>query len=163
MWNWYYWRESFCSSKSMLNNKSAGNDGLSKEFYEPFWEDIKGFFIISLNLGSLSVSQRKSAIKLLDKTDQHKWFIKNWRPILLFNVDTKILSKFFSSKTWTHLTIYYFFKSNCICRKVASVKVVDWYLTSLKFVVTKISLSFWSWESFWFLELQLFSMCFEKI
>ena len=25
----------------MLNNKSLGNDGLTKEFYEAFWEEIK--------------------------------------------------------------------------------------------------------------------------
>ena len=27
--------------KSMPNNKSPGNDGLTKEFYETFWEEIK--------------------------------------------------------------------------------------------------------------------------
>ena len=27
--------------KSMPNNKSSGNDGLKKEFYEIFWEEIK--------------------------------------------------------------------------------------------------------------------------
>ena len=25
----------------MLNNKSAGNDGLTKEFYETYWEELK--------------------------------------------------------------------------------------------------------------------------
>ena len=33
----------------MLNNKSHGNDRLSKELYEAFWEDIKDVFINSLN------------------------------------------------------------------------------------------------------------------
>ena len=32
----------------MPNNKSPGTDGLSKEFYENFWEDIKDVFINSL-------------------------------------------------------------------------------------------------------------------
>ena len=27
--------------KSMPNNRSPGNDGLTKEFYETFWEEIK--------------------------------------------------------------------------------------------------------------------------
>ena len=26
---------------SMTNNKSLGNDGLSKEFYETFWNELK--------------------------------------------------------------------------------------------------------------------------
>ena len=30
--------------KSMENNKSPGNDGLSKEFYEYFWNEIKNPF-----------------------------------------------------------------------------------------------------------------------
>ena len=29
--------------KRIPNNKTPGNDGLSKEFYETFWEDIKVF------------------------------------------------------------------------------------------------------------------------
>ena len=39
----------FVALKSMPNNKSThGNDGLFKEFYEAFWEDIKYVFINSL-------------------------------------------------------------------------------------------------------------------
>ena len=29
----------------MSNNKSSGNDGLTKEFYETFWEDLKNFCV----------------------------------------------------------------------------------------------------------------------
>ena len=35
----------FVALKSMPNNKSPGNDGLSKGFYEAYWEDIKDVFI----------------------------------------------------------------------------------------------------------------------
>ena len=37
--------EVFKSLKSMENNKSPGNDGLSKEFYECFWNEIKNPFL----------------------------------------------------------------------------------------------------------------------
>ena len=77
----------------MPNNKSPGNDGLSKEFYETFWEDIKDVFINSMKQakikGSLSISQRQAVIKLSEKKDRDKLFTKNWRPISLLNVDTK--------------------------------------------------------------------------
>ena len=36
--------EVFKSLKSMDKNKSPGNDGLSKEFYECFWDEIKKSF-----------------------------------------------------------------------------------------------------------------------
>ena len=57
----------------MPNNKSLGNDGLSKEFHEALWEDLKDVFINSLKeakiKGSLSISQRQAVIKLLEKKD----------------------------------------------------------------------------------------------
>ena len=34
--------------KSIPDDKTPGNDDLSKEFYETFWEDIKDVFINSL-------------------------------------------------------------------------------------------------------------------
>ena len=81
----------------MPSNKSPVNDGLSKKFYETFWEDIKDVFINSLKEAKikvrLSISQRQAVIKLFEKKDRDKRFIKNWRPISLLNVDTKILSK----------------------------------------------------------------------
>ena len=36
--------EVFKSLKSMENNKSCGNDGHSKQFYEYFWDEIKKTF-----------------------------------------------------------------------------------------------------------------------
>ena len=83
--------------KAMDNNKSPGNDGLSKEFYETFWNDIKIPFMNSIKAGKvkkkLSVSQRQAVIKLIEKKDKDKRFIENWRPISLLNVDYKIISK----------------------------------------------------------------------
>ena len=92
----------FVALKSMPSNKSPGNDGLSKEFFETFWEEIKDIYINSLKQAkiknTLSISQRQAVIKLLEKKDRDKRFIKNWRPISLLNVDTKILSKALAAK-----------------------------------------------------------------
>ena len=86
----------------MQNNKSPGNDGLTKEFYVTFWEEIKSVFTASLkytkSIKKLSVSQRQAIIKLLEKKDRDKRFLKNWRPISLLNVDLKILSKALASR-----------------------------------------------------------------
>ena len=55
----------------MPSNKSLGNDGLSKEFFETFWEEIKDVYINSLKQAkiknTLSISQRQAVIKLLEK------------------------------------------------------------------------------------------------
>ena len=81
----------------MPNNKSPGNDGLTKEFYETFWEEIKTPLCNSIKKsyqnGELSISQRQTVIKRIEKKDKDKKLIKNWRPISLLNIDTKRISK----------------------------------------------------------------------
>ena len=78
--------------KNMQNNKSPGN-----EFYEGFWDEIKQLLIASATeanpRGELSISQRQAIIKLIEKKDREKRYIKNWRLISLLNGDTKIISK----------------------------------------------------------------------
>ena len=37
-------KELYISLMSMQNNKPPGNDGLKKEFFVTFWEDIKDVF-----------------------------------------------------------------------------------------------------------------------
>ena len=46
----------------------------------------------------LSASQRQAIIKLLEKMDKDRRFIKNWRPISLLNIDVKILNKALAKK-----------------------------------------------------------------
>ena len=41
-------KDLYDSMKSMKNDKSPGNDGLTKEFYVTFWDDIKATFVSSL-------------------------------------------------------------------------------------------------------------------
>ena len=68
--------------KSMPYGKSPGHDGLTKEFYEHFWDDLKFYFINSLKQskidGNLSISQRQAVIKLIAKKYRDKRFVKNW-------------------------------------------------------------------------------------
>ena len=46
----------------MQNDKSPGNNGLTKEFYETFWNKLKEIFVDSVleakEKGHLSISQR---------------------------------------------------------------------------------------------------------
>ena len=60
----------------MENNESPGNDGLSKEFYESFWYEIKKPFLASFYKAflnqELSSSQKQALIKTLDGKDKDK-------------------------------------------------------------------------------------------
>ena len=46
----------------------------------------------------MSPSQKQAVITLLEKKDKDKRLIKNWRPIRLLNVDTKIISKVLATR-----------------------------------------------------------------
>ena len=85
--------------KTFANNKSPGNGGVTKELYEMFWDDLKQPFMNSKEAKirkKLITSQQQAVIKLIEKKDKDKRFIKNWRPISLLNVDYKIISKVFA-------------------------------------------------------------------
>ena len=89
--------EIFDALTGIDNNKYPGNDGLTKEFYRTFWNDIKNAYMSSLKESKrkeiLCTSQREAIIKLIEKPNKDKRFIQNWRPISLLNVDQKIASK----------------------------------------------------------------------
>ena len=72
--------ELLISLKSMQNNKTSGNDGLTKELYEAFWNEIKHVFLKSLKQakekGQLSISQRQAVIKLIEKKIEIKGTLK---------------------------------------------------------------------------------------
>ena len=84
----------FSSMKSMKNNKTPGNDGLSKEFYKTFWDELKTPLMESVNktfhTNTLNISKRQAVIKLTEKKDQDKQYLKNWRPLSLLDIDTKL-------------------------------------------------------------------------
>ena len=76
------------SLRSFQSNKSPGNDGLTVEFYNAFWEILGELLVDSLNCsfdkGELSNSQKQAIITLIEKKDKDKRKI---------NVDVKIRSK----------------------------------------------------------------------
>ena len=43
-------------------------------------------------------SERQAIVKIIEKKDKDKCFIKNWRPILLLNVGYKIFSEVFFAR-----------------------------------------------------------------
>ena len=81
----------------MQNNNITWKRWTTKEFFVTFWEDIKDVFPNSCRTAKLkkeiSTSQRQAVIKLIEKKDKDKRYIKNWRPISFLNVDYKIISK----------------------------------------------------------------------
>ena len=87
----------FNALNSMQANKSPGNDGLTKEFHVAFFDllgpKLLNSFKFAFNLEELSSSQKQAVITLIEKKGRDKRYLKNWRPISLLNVDTKLLSK----------------------------------------------------------------------
>ena len=88
--------------KSMKNDKSPGNDGITKEFYEFFWDDIKNSLSESIKKsftsGELSTSQKQAVSKLIKKKDSDNQLIKNWHTISLSNIDPKSISKVIANR-----------------------------------------------------------------
>ena len=89
--------ECFNTLKSLKKKKTPGNDGLTVEFYLTFWpilgKHLVNSFNYAHNYGELSNSQKQAVTILLEKKGRDKRLIKNWRPISLINVDTKVVSK----------------------------------------------------------------------
>ena len=64
----------------MENNKSSGNDELSKEFSECFWNEIKNSVLASIHRAflnqELSSSQKQTVFKMLGKKIKTKGSLK---------------------------------------------------------------------------------------
>ena len=72
-------KDIYGSMISFDNSKSPGNDGLTKEFYQTFWQDVKDIFFNSLQefkrLKYLRRSQRQAIIKFLEKSNKDMFLI----------------------------------------------------------------------------------------
>ena len=80
--------ELFKNLKKFGKNKAPGMDGLSCEFYLACWDEVKtlllAVYIEGFDNGILHESLRSGLIILLEKKDQDKCLVANWRPITLF-------------------------------------------------------------------------------
>ena len=74
---------------------------MTNKLYKTFWDDLKEISVNSVReakeIGYLSTSQRQAIINLIEKK-RDKRFIRNWRPICLLNVGSKIILKGLSNK-----------------------------------------------------------------
>ncbi len=81
--------------KDLKKNKSPGLDGITAEFYQQFWPDIKNIVVNAFNesydLGSLPESMRVAVMSLIFKKGDTE-DLENYRPISITNLDYKILA-----------------------------------------------------------------------
>ena len=82
---------------SMPNNKAPGDDGLTVLLYKKFWKELSKPLLDCLReniiKGEMTTSQKRSVIRLIQKKGKDPTLVKNWRPISLLNIDSKIFSK----------------------------------------------------------------------
>ena len=80
----------------MKKNRSPGKDGLTKEFFDCFRDnlidELGEMYNNIIFKKEMPESLRLAIITLLYKKNDHR-LLKNWRPVSLLNVDYKILSK----------------------------------------------------------------------
>ena len=100
------------------NDKTPGDNGFTKEFYETFFDLLGNALLESLNAGfengQLSVSQKRGIISLIPKDENNLTTLSNWRPITLLNVDYKILAKVIAKRIESVLPKIESFRSNRI-------------------------------------------------
>ena len=93
----------------LKENKTPGEDGFTKEFYETFFDLVGDHLLESYNeafdKGKMSMSQRRGIISLIPKGENYLVELTNWRPITLLNVDYKILARAFTKRIELKLPI----------------------------------------------------------
>ena len=72
-----------CESLTFIDKENfSGNEGITKKFTKKTWDVVKEPLCASIELsfivGELSTSQKPAIIKLIEKKDRDKRFIKNW-------------------------------------------------------------------------------------
>ena len=82
--------------KDLKKDKSPGSDGLTKEFYDFFWESLYPIYMECIKevdeKEELTDSQKRGLIRISYKKNG-RVHIENYRPITLLNVDLKIITR----------------------------------------------------------------------
>ena len=93
--------------KEMKSGKSPGTDGLPVEIYQNFRNEILEPLLAALNYGfatgNLSTAQRRGIIEIIPKKSEELFYVRNWRPLTLFNCDYKIAAKAIASRIKIYL------------------------------------------------------------
>ena len=81
----------------MTAEKAPGLDGLTREFYLKFFNEIKDILFkvyhICYQNEKLNPTARKGVIQLIPKKQKDKLLVKNWRPLTLLNLEYRILAR----------------------------------------------------------------------